>query len=133
MAARKKATGSVMFIVGKVDFQYNDQTYYEVEGGGTSPVTVYRSKERAQAAADAASLEALGEWDLMSFGYDPSEVFTHVEAAQELFEEVGVTNLEDVNGCSEEFVAKMDDAQKRRLLKILRVEFYRVHEVEVGE
>ncbi len=126
----------IMYVVGTVDFQYNDETYYAPEGDAVRPVTVYRTKEAAEKAALEQSLKAMADWDLLSFGYSDDEIFSDPEAALELYQAAGYegSDLDDLHGgYSNEFVQKMNDEQRKKLLDLLTVTFATVSEVEVGE
>lgn len=129
----KKIAREILFVIGRVDFQYNDETYNESEGGGTTPVNAYRSREKADAECLEANIKALKEWDIAQFGYSMDEIFNDTDAAERLFKAVGYEgDFDDFYG-AEEWTSKMTKAQKKELLGYLNVSFFRVNEVELGD
>src|SRR5271157_4195138 len=126
------AKGEILYVVGTIDFQYNDETYYAPEGDAVLPVMAYRTRQSAESALLATSLKAMQEWDLLSFGYDESEVFSDVDAALELYQAAGYDgkDFDDLRGGdSNEIVAKMTPAQQKKLLNLLQIRFAEIREV----
>jgi len=124
-----------MYVVSKIDFHYNDEVYY-AEGEGVIPVTVYRTRESAQKAADELTLEQIAEWDLLSFGYAAREIFKDPDTALDLYQEVGYKgdDFDDLlGGYSEQYVKKMNVDQRKKLVKTLKIKFVTVNQVEVEE
>lgn len=134
MSKKVKVPGEILFVIGRVNFQYNDETYYEAEGGGTTPTTAFRDRQKADDACTEASIKEMAKWDLLTFGYSASEVFNDEDAALALFKKVGYEgDLDDLGGMSEEYVTQMTKAQKKELLGYLNVKFFTVNEVELGD
>ena len=130
------AKGEILYVVGTIDFQYNDETYYAPEGDAIKPVTAYRTRQSAESALLTTSLKAMQEWDLLSFGYSEDEVFSDPDAALKLYQAAGYDgkDFDDLHGGdSNEFVAKMTPAQQKKLLDLLQVHFAEIREVEVGK
>lgn len=129
-------------MVGEVEYQYNDETYYRGEGTGVKPVILYTTKEKAEFEALRMTRVALCGSDtketyywpnLMEFGYGLDEVFEDEETATDLLKQYGMPseNLEEDRWDLDlrPYLKKMSQADFKQFVGALGVSFYEVVEV----
>ena len=144
---------SILYIVTKIDFEYNDEIYYTDNGGG-HPVKAFRDKQKA---IDYKNDLAYKYWFENPYAYGPSpnefsyendcfkpnwvsKVFPRDEAeCWEVIEELNVADLESsfVDMYGDEFTnvtKRWPKSVKRKMVEhAINIEIFTIHEVEIDE
>lgn len=136
----------VYFMVGTIEWQYNDENYYKAEGKALRPSKLYTTLAAAETAALVKEREKFGLSNLGEFGYDSGDVIINQSIYDELAEkydfqqeiencyEAGEKLKAAVSGARDgQVLTKMSDEDFKRLLKAVRVNFTEVIEIELEE
>ena len=74
------------WIVSEIGYDYNDEIYRQPECGGSTPTELYRTEEKALAAALAKNIKWLSQHDLAEYYYDDIEdIFHDINEVNALF------------------------------------------------
>lgn len=136
----------VYFMVGTIEWQYNDENYYKAEGKALRPSKLYTTLAAAEAAVLVKEREEFERWNLREFGeYCGNDYITNQSIYDELAEkydfqqenehewfEAGEKLKAAVSGSRNgQVLIKMSDEDFKRLLKAVSVNFAEVIEIEL--
>ena len=130
------ATG---YVITEVGYEYNDEIYYQSESGGGTPVKVYLDKAKAEAEIDRLNLESLVTCEIGQYAYNMSDIVSDMNAFEKIlkkYDTEGTLDLEDEYELGEWFSANaisFSQADKRKIVKLVNLEFYTLAEVEIDD
>lgn len=130
------ATG---YVITEVGYEYNDEIYYQSESGGGTPVKVYLDKAKAEAEIDRLNLESLVTCEIGQYAYNMSDIVSDMNAFEKIlkkYDTEGTLDLEDEYEIGEWFSANaisFSQADKRKIVKLVNLEFYTLAEVEIDD
>lgn len=130
------ATG---YVVTEIGYEYNDEIYYQGESGGGTPVKVYLDKEKAQSETDRLNLEALVTCEIGQYAYDLSEIINDMDSFEKIIRkydkqaEVSVDDSYQLGEWFSSHASKFSNADKKKLLDLVSLEFYTLAEVEIDD
>ncbi len=132
----------VMYVVGEVGFEYNDEIYTQSSDQAVTPVVVYRSEERAWEVAYQMTIDAIlaKQIDLGQYGYDIGEIIEDFDTFRDLVERYKPGFYEsfyDEPYSREDEIAMivslMNQEERTQFIESLGFSLYTVYEVEVGD
>ncbi len=127
----------VYFMVGTIEWQYNDENYYKAEGKALRPSRLYTTLAAAEAAVLVKEREEFERWNLREFGeYCGNGYITNQSIYDELaekydFQQESENEWYEAGEKLKTAIVKMSDEDFKRLLKIVSVNFAEVIEIEL--
>lgn len=130
------ATG---YVITEIGYEYNDEIYYQGESGGGTPVKVYLDKDKAQAELDRLNLESLVTCEIGEYAYDLEDIIDDMSAFEKIIkkydktEQVSVEDSYELGNWFAKHAPNFSQADKKKLLEIVSLEFYTLTEVEIDD
>jgi len=129
----------VYFMVGTIEWQYNDENYYKAEGKAIRPSRLYTTLAAAEAAVLVKEREEFERWNLGEFGeYGGGDVILNQSIYDELaekyhFQQGSENEWYESGEKLKAAISQMSDEDFKRLLKAVSVNFAEVIEIELEE
>jgi hypothetical protein len=122
--------GKKGYVIQKLGYEYNDETYYRPEEGGGNPVIVLTDEVAAKKKFMELEIEAWKNEHIGHYGYDLSDVAIDSGEFERALEAIG---LDTDDWWDMKIPANATDDQIKRLIKASRVRFHEVVEVDMEE
>lgn len=127
------------YVVGEVGFEYNDEIYYRGQGGGSTPIRLFKSKEAAEAERLILTRDHFkkgGDYNsLMCYGYDNKEIFKDEYTARMMVNKYMPDNADEDWEWDFDFSPMFNTMTWEdftKFEKALYIKFYEVYEVALS-
>ena len=128
------------YVINEVGYEYNDEIYHQSEHGGGTPVMIYLDKAKAEDEVSKMNLNALMSCEIGSYAYDFSEVVDDLDEFKRIVKkyvsEDDELDLDDSYEVGEWFSSngsKFSESDKKKIAKLVNLEFYSITEVEIDD
>ncbi len=118
------------YVIQKLGYEYNDETYYRPEDGGGNPVIVMTDEVVAKKKFMELEIEAWRGETVGNYGYNLDEVASDESEFEKALEAMGL-EVDDL--WNVEIPKTATDDQIKRLIKASSIRFHEIVEVEIEE
>lgn len=126
-----------MYVLSRVDFEYNDEIYRMTENEGGKPLVVFFDRVKAEAECQKRNIQEIKkvEWSSYAYGFDDLFHYGKNEERKAVAEMLGIVDMEDeeIFNHMTAMIPSLSQEQLIVLSNLLSVTFFKVDEVTTGD
>lgn len=126
------------YVVLEIGYEYNDEFYYKNGDNCGTPTKIYLDKNKALHEVNALNERAILEIDnICEYAEDIREIIHDVNEFERILKNYDKSvDADDSHAMGESFrqhFLKFNSTDKRRILRLIKLEFFSIQEVEIDE